>query len=94
MNEAEESVHTLKAMKLNKKSTEDEINALKNDFKEYFSAYYTNYFTDMEIFVDVQHKRHTKCSCVKHLFDAANFHLWQNLYLNLQHLIRQYRKIV
>ena len=72
MSEAEEAEHPLKAMKLNKKATEDEINAFKHDFKGSFSACCTNYFTGMETCIDVQHRRHAECSCMKQLFDAAN----------------------
>ena len=53
MSEAEEAVHPLKAMKLNKKTTEDEINTFKHDFKESFSACCTSYFTGTETRVDV-----------------------------------------
>ena len=58
MSEAEEAVNSLKVMKLNKKAIEDEINAFKHDFKEYFSACCTNYFTFMETCIDVQYRRH------------------------------------
>ena len=72
MSEAEEAACPLKAMKLNKKATEDEINTFKQYFKEYFSACCTNYFTGMETCVIVQHRRHKKCSRMKELFDVAN----------------------
>ena len=71
MSEAEEAVHPLKAMKLNKKATEDEINAFKYDFKESFSVLCNNYFMVMETCVDVQKRSHTECSCMTQLFDAA-----------------------
>ena len=58
-------------MKLNKKATEDEISAFKQDFKEYFSACCTNYSTGMEACVDIQCRRNIECSCMKQLFDAA-----------------------
>ena len=71
MIEAEESLCPLKAMKLNKKSTEDEINAFKHDFKESFSTYCTNYFTGIETCIDVKHRRCTRSSRMKEIFDAA-----------------------
>ena len=71
MSETEEAVHPLKAMKVNQKAIEDEINNFKYDLKESFSACCTNYFTGIETCVDAQHRRHTECSCAKQLFDAA-----------------------
>ena len=71
MVEAEEAVHPLKDMKLNKKSTEDKINTFKHDFKESFSACCNNYFTGMQACADAQHRRKTECSCVKQIFDAT-----------------------
>ena len=70
MSDVEESVRPLKALKMKKKGTDNEIEALKLQFKQAFSVRISSCFSGKERYFDVNHKRNTENTCFNQLLDA------------------------